>query len=210
MKRIKLITYIFALSLIVLSYGCLNSCTQARPNYIENICLIFKQYPEWYWDAQAVQKRWGLPISTLMAIIYQESHFNATAKPPRTKLLWIIPWKRPTSAYGYSQAVDHTWKSYKTANGHTFVSRDAFGDAADFIGWYAYQAHQRAGISRRNAYAIYLAYHEGIGGYMRGTYRSKPWLMDVARNVQRRANVYRSQLLRCQASLPKKSWWKMW
>lgn len=206
-----IIITIIITTLLLFGSITLTSCTKAPPKNRENICLIFKQYPNWYWDAVKVRKRWGIPVSILMAIIYQESRFSATAKPPRKKLLWIIPWFRPTSAYGYSQALNQTWKNYKkdTSRSSMFTSRNAFGDAADFIGWFANQAHKRAGISKINAYALYLAYHEGIGGYMRGTYRHKAWLIAVAKKVQRRAWIYRSQLRICETKLPKKPWWKI-
>jgi len=206
----KILKHYKYLLCLLLACSILAGCTDPRPNNIQNICKIFRQYPEWYWSAQDVQKQWHLPISVLMAIIYQESRFNATARPPREKLLWIIPWFRPTSAYGYSQAVNHTWRHYKRDTGNSGADRDAFSDAADFIGWYTNQAHIRAGISKTNAYSVYLAYHEGIGGYMRGTYRHKTWLINVAKKVQRRAWVYKSQLRRCQASLPEKPWWHIW
>jgi len=205
--------FFYRIILLGLMTGCLlslQSCTTPPPNNTENICSIFRQYPEWYWDAQEVQKHWKLPIYVLMAIMYQESRFNATAKPPREKLLWIIPWKRPTSAYGYSQAVNSTWKHYKRDTNHTFVNRDAFGDAADFIGWYSNQAHIQLGISKWDANALYLAYHEGIGGYSRGTQNSKPWLLAVAKKVQNRAWIYKTQLLQCQSSLPNKPWYHVW
>lgn len=189
----------------------LTACSPAPPKNPNNICSIFREYPSWYWDAQEVRNRWGIPISTLMAIIHQESHFQAGAAPPREKILWIIPWKRPTSAYGYSQAVDGTWKLYKQqTGGGFFTSRDDFGNAADFIGWYAHRAHEQARIAMNNTYAQYLAYHEGIGGYIRGSYRKKEWLINVARKVQRQSWTYHWQLSRCESSLPKKPWWHVW
>jgi len=200
------------LPLVIFGVVNLVGCTQAPPRNPNNICLIFRQYPDWYWAAAKTRRRWGVPVSVLMAIVHQESHFSAKAKPPRRKILWVIPWFRPTSAYGYSQAVNETWRRYKRDTGRTsmFTSRNAFGDAADFIGWFVNQAHKRAGISKVDAYALYLAYHEGIGGYMRGTYKRKAWLIAVAKKVQRRAWIYRSQLRICEASLPKKPWWHMW
>jgi hypothetical protein len=190
----------------------LSSCAKAPPRNRQDICSIFREYPSWYWDARGVREHWDLPISVLMAIIYQESRFQAHAAPPREKLLWIIPWKRPTSAYGYSQAVEGTWKHYvrDTGQSHWWTSRTAFGDAADFIGWLTHRAHKIAGISMNNAYEQYLAYHEGIGGYQRRSYLKKKWLMAVARKVQRHARMYRSQLLRCESSLPTKPWWHLW
>lgn len=188
----------------------LSGCAKSPPDDMENVCHIFQQYPKWYWAAQDSSDQWHVPISVMMAIIYQESHFHAKAAPPREKLLWIIPWKRPTSAYGYSQAVKGTWKKYRKDTNHSWANRSAFGDAVDFIGWFSHKAHQRAGISIRNAEHLYLAYHEGISGYMRHSYRKKHWLVNVARHVQHRANKYRSQLKQCKHSLPKKPWWHFW
>ncbi len=39
--------------------------------------------------------------------------------------------------------------------------------------------------------------HEGHGGYARGTYKRKRWLMNTANRVQRTANNYAAQLKRC-------------
>ena len=197
------------LSLFIVSI-LLYGCAQPQPDDVNNICQMFKQYPKWYWAAQDVQTRWKVPISVQMAILHQESRFNAIAKPPRTKILWIIPWKRPSTAYGYTQALDMTWKRYKSSSGNTFASRNNFDDAVDFIGWYAYQAHRKAGIARDDAYRLYLAYHEGVGGYKRKTYLSKPWLVNVARKVKRRASLFHSQLVRCENSLRSKPWWRFW
>jgi len=193
------------LSLLLCTVILLSGCTPAQPKDTANICKIFKEYPSWYWDAKKAQKRWGMPVNVQMAIIYQESRFNGKAKPPRTKLLWVIPWTRPTSAYGYAQALDSTWDSYKKATGKHFVGRNDFGDATDFIAWYGYNARKRAGISLWNAYAQYLAFHEGVGGYMRGTYRHKQWLINVAHKVERRSRIFSYQLRRCQGSI-KKPW----
>jgi len=207
----KLTKIFFLGASVLLGLLALTACSKPPPKHPNDLCLIFKQYPTWYWDAQEVQKRWGLPISTLMAIIHQESHFQAGAAPPREKILWIIPWKRPTSAYGYSQAVNATWARYKKdTGGGFFTNRDTFGDAADFIGWYAKQAHQRAHIPMSNTYEMYLAYHEGIGGYISGTYKSKKWLIAVAQKVQRQAWTYSWQLKQCESSLPQKPWWHVW
>ena len=177
----------------------LSSCSiTPPPNHIDSVCQIFKQYPRWYTDALRTQQRWHVPIPVQMAIIHQESKFNAQAKPPRTKLLWFIPWARPSSAYGYSQALDGTWKLYQRQSGYPWSSRENFADGVDFIGWYAHEAHRMAGIPPSNAYALYLAYHEGIGGYQRKTYLKKKWLMPVARKVAFRAQMYQAQLRRCR------------
>lgn len=187
-----------------------SACTKVPPKDPDNICAIFLEYPKWYWAAKEAQIRWRVPMSVQMAIMHQESRFSAIARPPRKKLLWIIPWKRPSSAYGYTQALDSTWKAYKKSSQTMFASRDDFTDAVDFIGWYGYRAYRRAKIPRDNAYKLYLAYHEGIGGYQRRTYLKKPWLIKVAKKVQAKANSYKTQLSHCQRRLPKKPWYRIW
>jgi hypothetical protein len=185
----------------------LTACVSKPPSDINNICNVFKQYPKWYTDAKDVERRWKIPVPVQMAIIHQESKFDARARPPRTKLLWVIPWKRPSSAYGYTQALHSTWQEYKNSNGGLFSSRDDFGDGVDFIGWYANQAHIKAGIARADAYQLYLAYHEGIGGYQRKTYLNKPWLITVAHKVKAKSQLYAMQLNYCQSSLKSRSWY---
>lgn len=184
------------------------ACAPPPPRNQLNVCSIFSQYPEWFWATQAARKRWGVPISVQMAIIHQESHFRADAMPPRTQLLGIIPWTRPTTAEGYTQAVDSTWQHYLRATGQTHASRSDFAYAADFVGWFAYRSHRRLGISRNNAFALYIAYHEGDLGFSQRTYRHKRWLMRVAHSVQRVATRYRWQLRRCEPHLAKKPWWR--
>ena len=176
--------------------GCMSISRQ--PSDVSNICKIFHENPHWYRAAKSVEKRWRVPIPVQMAIVHQESHFVQHARPPRTKLLAFIPWRRPTSAYGYSQALNGTWLLYRKSDGGFFASRTNFSDAVDFIGWYANQARRRAGIQPTNALNLYLAYHEGIGGFQHKTYLRKAWLMPVARKVATRAQTYRKQLAYCR------------
>ena len=136
-----------------------------------------------------------------MAIIEQESSFQARAKPARTKLLWVIPWRRPSSAYGYAQVLDETWTDYKENAGNWGASRADFSDAMDFVGWYTNSSSRQNRIARTDAYNLYLAYHEGNGGWARNSYRNKGWLMDVARNVQNTANIYQTQYQSCEREL---------
>ena len=172
-------------------------CATRPPRDVNNLCNIFREHPRWRSDAFDVERRWLVPVAVQMAIMHQESKFNANATPPRTKLLWVIPWRRPSTAYGYSQALRSTWAEYKRNSGGIWASRDDFADAVDFMGWYANQAYVKARVSRHNAYQLYLAYHEGIGGYQRKTYLHKPWLMNVAKKVEVRARIYQAQLRVC-------------
>lgn len=201
---------LFRLLFFVYSALILTSCATPPPRNLDNICHIFRQYPQWYTDALDVQRRWRVPISVQMAIIHQESKFNARAMPERTKLLGFIPWKRPSSAYGYTQALRGTWALYKRAHGGVLASRGSFSDGVDFIGWYANLAYRRAKIQRTDAYSLYLAYHEGVGGYLQKTYLKKHWLIPVAHKVNARAAIYQAQLSACQKSLTTQSWYTLW
>jgi hypothetical protein len=159
---------------------------------------MFNEYPNWHSDTRDVERRWRVPVAVQMAIIYQESKFQARAKTPHKLLLGFIPWSHVSSAYGYSQALDGTWALYRKNNGNIFSSRSNFSDAVDFIGWYSNMAHKRAGIRADDAYSLYLAYHEGVLGYMRKTYLKKPWLIKVAHKVAARAVMYKAQLAHCK------------
>ena len=172
----------------------LAGCATPPPKEPENLCRIFEEKRDWYKAAEKMQKKWGVPIQVPMAIMYQESSFKHNAKPPRDYILWVIPWGRVSSAYGYSQAKTGTWDDYVKETGNTWSSRDNFADAMDFMGWYISKSHRINGVSKWDAYAQYLNYHEGWGGYKRGTYRQKQWLMRTAERGQERAGRYGAQL----------------
>jgi hypothetical protein len=200
-----LIKNLAGIILVLSMAGCVT--TAPPPAHTQNICSIFNEEPKWYFAALDSQKRWGVPLSVTMSIIYQESGYHSGAKPAREWYLGIIPGFRPTSAFGYSQATDDSWRVYKRDTASYAANRSSFSAAADFIGWYADQAQRKAHISKGDPYRLYLAYHEGIGGYMRGTYRHKKWLINIAHKVEKRAWLYHKQLHACQRDLPQESWW---
>ena len=179
----------------------MTGCASSPPAGTSNICSILKEKPDWYEASLHAQKTWGVPVAVQMAIIKQESAFVADARPPRKWILGIIPGSRVSTAYGYSQALDGTWDRYRQSTGHTGAERDDFADAVDFIGWYTQQTQQELGIPTGDAYRQYLAYHEGQGGYQRGSYRQKPWLTDVAHTVAANSTRYRQQLNSCKPEL---------
>lgn len=195
---------------VLLLVATLAACATRPPDDVDNICAIFDEKRGWYRDAEKAEDRWGTPIPVLMAIVHQESRFVAKAKPPRKKILGFIPGPRPSNSYGYSQALKSTWESYERSAGRYGADRDDFGDAIDFVGWYNEQSHQRNGIQRSDAYRLYLAYHEGHGGYARGSYQDKDWLLRVARKVSDRAARYDQQLMSCRDRLEKKGGWFPW
>lgn len=200
MNAIRLLTSVIVLSLLA---GCLST----RPENPRNLCSMFEERRSWYNAAEDARDRWGVPVPVTMAFIYHESGYQARARPERTRLLGFIPWFRPSSARGYAQALDGTWREYQEQAGSMFSRRTDFSDAVDFIGWYNHLSYQRNNIARDDARDLYLAYHEGHGGYSRGTYREKGWLLEVAANVQRRADQYEQQYARCREDLAR-PWWQ--
>ena len=176
-------------------------CATAPPKHPDNICKIFREKSGWYKDAYSSYRRWGAPIPVMMSFMYQESGFHANAKPPRRHILWIIPWTRPASAKGYSQATNETWNAYKRATGHWLADRNDFSDAIDFMGWYIYESHKANRIRKNDAYHLYLAYYLGQGGYARRVYLHKRWLRVTARKVERRARTFTHQLKGCEKEL---------
>ena len=188
----------------------LAGCATAPPEQVDNVCDIFREKTGWYEDAKQSRARWGVPVSISMAFMHQESRFVATAKPPRKKLWGVIPGPRPSDSYGYSQAKQSTWEWYQRSTGNYGADRDDFGDAVDFIGWYNDVTYRELGIDKQDAFKLYLAYHEGHGGYRRQTFRSKDWLVDVARKVDRKAKTYNSQLQDCSEELEPRGWFDWW
>ena len=185
----------------ILTILVLGGCASSPPKNINDLCAVFAEKKGWYEQARKASKRWGTSISVMMAFAHQESGFRANARPPRKKILWVLPGPRPASAFGFSQAIDSTWKAYKKSTGRRGADRNDFGDAMDFIGWYNDQSQTINKISKTDAYNLYLAYHEGHGGFRNRSFTRKQWLKNVAERVAARSDVYARQLQNCERSL---------
>ncbi|WP_344956791.1 hypothetical protein [Zobellella aerophila] len=183
-------------ALVVFLVGCATS----PPRNPEDLCAIFEQHDDWHKAAKNSQEKWGVPVHVMMATMYQESSFRHDAQPPMRYFLFI-PYGRASSAYGYPQAKDETWADYQRESGNGWSSRDDFADAIDFMGWYMSKTHRINGVSKWDAYQQYLNYHEGWGGYRRGSYRQKQWLLNVSRRVDSRAQRYAKQYWQCKEEL---------
>lgn len=202
--------YLSNLLMAVFALQFVFGCATLHPDHVENVCQIFYQYPKWYWAASDAETKWGVPIAVMMSVMDQESSFEASARPARKKIFWIIRGKRPTSAYGYCQALNDTWKIYQHQTGNYSAKRNSFANSIDFIGWYLHFIHLKLNIPVGDAYHLYLAYHEGSGNYLHGTYLGKPWLLPVAAKVKYRAWAYQAQLNKCRADLKRKPWYHLW
>jgi hypothetical protein len=185
----------FATAILI---ATLHACAGKPPAQPDDICAVFDERRSWYKHARAAEKRWGLPIPVGMAFIHKESSYQAKARPERDKLLWVIPWTRPSSAYGYAQATNDAWQDYRQATSRTFVGRDDMRDALDFVGWYNHRSHRQLGLDKADAYSLYLAYYVGPTGYARGVWRNQPKVQGYARRVADRAYRYQAQLNRCE------------
>lgn len=194
--------------LIVVMSLWLSGCFSTPAVTVSNICHLMDEEVSWYKAVRASERKYGAPAHVQLAIMYQESRFQSDAKPPREKLLGVIPWFRPTSAYGFAQAVDNTWKWYQNDSGNYNADRDDFEDAIDFVGWYINKSKQQSGIAKSDAYRQYLAYHEGHGGFNKRSYQSKPQLLKAARNVERNAKRYKQQLEQCRSQLDANRTWR--
>ena len=191
----------FATAIVLLT---LHACASKPPAQPDDLCAIFKEKKSWYKHARAAEKRWGMPIPVGMSFIYKESSYRSDARPDRDKLLWVIPWTRPSSAFGYAQATNEAWQDYRRDTRRSFVARDDMRDALDFIGWYNHRSHKSLGLDRADAYSLYLAYYVGPTGYSRGVWRKKPEVQDYARRVADRAYRYQAQLGRCEKQFKRK------
>jgi len=189
---------LLVLALIALTAGCAVRGPAPPPNQ-DNLCEIFRENPRWYDYARDSEQKWGTPIATQMAFIQQESSFRSHVRPDRKRLLGVVPWRRPSSAYGYAQAQDPVWGEYRADARSLTARRTHMKHATDFVGWYNVRTQRMTGVSLQNAEHLYLAYHEGQGGYIRGTWRNKPGVQRSARQVAERADRYERQLASCES-----------
>ncbi len=199
----------FGAALVVAFALIAAGCATPTPRRQGDICQVFEQYPDWYDHARASASQWGTPVHVLMAFVHHESSYRSHAKPPRRWFLFI-PLGRPSSAKGYAQAQNPVWGEYLAERGGLFRNRTDMEDALDFIGWYNHKTWRGLGISRSDARRLYLAYHEGRGGYRRGTWKKKPGVQRTAERVAATARRYKSQLARCESRFRCDSWYQVW
>ena len=179
------------------------SCSSIPKNTADS-CSIFSERYLWYKHAKKAEQKWGTPIYIQLAFIKMESDFDWLARPERLKIFKIIPYRRPSSSFGYSQAVKGTWKQYKEETNNKLATRTRFKDSVDFIGWYTNKTEKLLKISKKDAFRQYIAYHEGWGNYKK--YKEKPKVILLAKKVQQQSDKYKSQLNKCSKSLNRKKY----
>jgi len=186
--------------IIFIILSILSSCSSV-PSNTKNSCQIFSERYLWYKHAKKAEEKWGSPIHIQLAFIKKESGFNWLAKPKRLKLFKVVPYKRPSSSFGYSQAVKGTWEQYKKETNNPLATRARFKDSVDFIGWYMNKTETILKIPKTDAYRQYIAYHEGWKNYK--NYESNNKVIILATRVKEQANLYQKQLTQCQKKLNK-------
>ena len=189
------------LSSFLIFFLILSSCSSIPKNTSDG-CSIFSERYLWYKYAKKTEQKWGTPIYVQLAIIKMESDFDWLAKPDRKKIFKVIPFKRPSSSFGYSQAVKETWKQYKKETNNPLATRIRFKDSVDFIGWYTDKTEKILKISKKDAFKQYIAYHEGWGNYK--NYKKKQNVILLAKKVQTQSKKYKNQLNKCSKSLNRK------
>ena len=186
--------------LLIFIFLLIFACSSIPKNTSDS-CSIFNERYLWYKYTKKTEQKWGTPIYLQLAIIKMESDFDWLAKPARQKIFKVIPYKRPSSSFGYSQAVKGTWDQYKKETNNKLATRARFRDSVDFIGWYTDKTEKLLKISKKDVYRQYLAYHEGWGNYK--NYKNNQKVIILAKKVSEQANSYRKQLMKCQKRLNK-------
>jgi hypothetical protein len=189
--------------LLLFLFFLISSCSSIPKNTADG-CSIFSEKYLWYKHAKKAEQKWGTPIYIQLAIIKMESDFDWLAKPERQKIFKVIPYKRPSSSFGYSQAVKGTWKQYKEETNNKLATRTRFKDSVDFIGWYTSKTEKILKISKKDAFRQYIAYHEGWGNYK--NYKKNQKIILLAKKVEKQSEKYKNQLLKCRDSLNRKKY----
>ena len=181
------------------------SCSSV-PKNTSNACKIFGERYIWHKHAKKSSEIYGAPVHIILAFINKESGFNRWAKPKRKKLFKVIPYKRPSSSLGYSQAVKKTWELYKTETNNPLALRTRFKDSVMFIGWYINKTNKINKIPFNDSYRQYLNYYLGWGGYSKKIYKTDKKSIIFAKSVEKQSKIYKSQLRECQKSLDRKKY----
>ena len=179
------------------------SCSSI-PKYPNNACKIFGERYLWYKHIKKSSQTYDVPVHIILAFVNKESGFNRWAKPKRTKLFKVVPYKRLSSSLGYSQAIKKTWELYKKETDNPLALRTRFKDSVMFIGWYINKTNKINKIPLSDSYRQYLNYYLGWGDYANKTYKTDKNSIIFAKSVEKQSKIYKNQLRECQKNLNNK------
>ena len=188
-------------NLIFFIIFCFVASCSSVPKHPSNACKIFGERYLWYKHIKKSSKIYGAPVHIILAFVNKESGFNRWAKPKRTRLIKVVPYKRLSSSFGYSQAVKKTWQLYKTETDNPLALRTRFKDSVMFIGWYINKTNKINKIPLSDSYRQYLNYYLGWGNYTKKVYKTDKKAIIFAKSVAKQSKIYKSQLKECQKSL---------
>jgi hypothetical protein len=151
-------------------------------------CGLLARNSGWSDSLKAAQANWRVTPGTVLAILDQESRFNASARGVGAA------GANPVRNFGYAQANLGTWNWYLRETGKASGSRTDFGLSADFVGWHFATMERRIGAPRSDVVSHYLAYKMGEGGYKRGAPASA---RAIANRIASRARGFDGQLAGC-------------
>ena len=183
----------------------ITSCSSI-PKNTSNACKLFGERYLWYKHVRNSSETYGAPIHIILAFVKKESGFNRWAKPKRTKLFKVVPYKRPSSSFGYSQAVKKTWELYKKETNSPLALRTRFKDSVFFISWYISKTNKINKIPLNDAYRQYLNYYLGWGNYAKKVYKTDKKAIIFAKSVEKQSKIYKNQLRECQKGLDRKKY----
>ena len=86
--------------LLLVALLAIGGCSASTPRNTDDICALFSEKRGWHTAAREASGRWGAPLQVPMAIIYQESRFRATARPPLRYFFGFLPLGSYSSAFG--------------------------------------------------------------------------------------------------------------
>ena len=199
----KILNSIKTKLIYLLIFFLLASCSSVPKNPL-NACKIFGENYLWYKSIKKSSETYGAPIYVILAFVNKESGFNRWAKPKRTKIFKVVPYKRPSSSFGYSQAVKKTWELYKNETNSPLALRMRFKDSVMFIGWYIRKTNKINNIPLNDSYRLYLNYYLGWGNYSKKIYKTDKKAIIFAKSVEKQSNIYKNQLRECQKNLNNK------
>lgn len=197
-NKINFLYFVFLCLAAITLFSHFNSGESKSTMYVNNACDMLTENPDWYLSLKASEEKWKTPIHVQLGIIRQESAFKHDAKPIRPNDWYEFGDNYASSAVGYSQALDGTWKHYMHDTNNLLRNRESFSDATDFIGWYNNMSHRVNDIAFDDPEHLYLNYHEGWRGYKKKTYEKKTFLVKAKANVVNWSAKYKTQLEQCE------------
>ena len=164
---------------------------------LKNACQLLTHNKNWVSSLKQAKEKWGIPPSYALAIIYYESTFDPNTNP------------HGSSAYGYAQVIDTTWRNYEIATKH-HAKRTNFDDSVLFLGWYFNHIKDQFDLNWNNPRRLYMSYITDEGAYIRymsgnTKQQSQPnWTIarNEAQNVADLSELYHEQLNNCPIYQP--------